>query len=296
MVARYARPLWPLFLWAAAWAAGPELGEPGDQAADSAAFVEVTGLADEEAMALLDQHQQTGRTAAAGRLLGAVYRAQGRRGGRLLQTLLGRADRDAVWEFLYTAGFVWETSSAGEYRSGLATDSLHTLTAEELARMHALFAAPGRGDALLPACHAALVAGATLPQPEERERFIHGHVLRDDARALEALTSLSYHLRLEPANQPTQEALVEILRRAEQPLVERFLWQIDFLSRDASAGEGYTVIHGEEVQHLPVPALDVLIERLDSWMNWVNLGDVDVVRALQRVRHEKEEAALAPAP
>lgn len=106
------------------------------------------------------------------------------------------------------------------------------------------------------------VAGATLSNPAERDKFIKGTLLNSPKESAGYLDQMSRMLKR--TNSPTVEkALLNSLAQANAKQTKDFLYEAGFLINDAMEEDGPS-INRKAVEHLPKPIVEQMIENLSQ--------------------------------
>ncbi len=156
-------------------------------------------------------------------------------------------------------GFV----SGPEGRENLNYQRLGSQTAESVKHVHGLLkrdSQAGHNNEL--PLFGLRVAGATLSNPAEREKFIKGTLLNSPKESAGYLDQMSRMLK-RTQNPTIEKALLNALSQANAKQTKDFLYEAGVLVNDAMEEDGPSV-NRKAVEHLPKPIVDQMIQNLSK--------------------------------
>lgn len=160
---------------------------------------------------------------------------------------------------LRQTGFI----SGSEGRENLNYQRLGSQTAESIKHVHGLLKrdsqAGNNNDLQL---FGLRVAGASLSNPAEREKFIKGTLLNSPKESAGYLDQMSRMLK-RTQNPTIEKALLNALSQANSKQTKDFLYEAGFLMNDAMEEDGPSV-NRKALEHLPKPIVDQMIQNLSE--------------------------------
>ncbi|MBT9545384.1 MAG: hypothetical protein IV090_08345 [Candidatus Sericytochromatia bacterium] len=156
-------------------------------------------------------------------------------------------------------GFV----SGPEGRENLNYQRLGSQTAESVKHVHGLLkrdSQAGHNNEL--PLFGLRVAGATLSNPAEREKFIKGTLLNSPKESAGYLDQMSRMLK-RTQNPTIEKALLNALSQANSKQTKDFLYEAGFLMSDGMEEDGPS-INPKAVEHLPKAIVTQMIENLSK--------------------------------
>lgn len=160
---------------------------------------------------------------------------------------------------LRQTGFV----SGPEGRENLNYQRLSSQTAESIKHVHGLLkrdSQAGHNNEL--PLFGLRVAGATLSNPSEREKFIKGTLLNSPKESAGHLDQMSRMLK-RTQNPTIEKALLNALSQANSKQTKDFLFEAGFLVNDGMEEDGPSV-NRKALEHLPKPIVDQMIQNLSK--------------------------------